>query len=167
MREIVAPAIEQLCVAFDRGGYNPTPIIDLGVLVASADGKVSDREREVLLEVFQTLLETKLNAGVVDHLISASLEVIDVAGAERRTRLVAEILQDCDAVEAGITVALAVAFSNDGFSKKERVVVERIAGAANLPAGRLERLVEAVRKHADIDPVSTRSSLSNLKLSGG
>lgn len=164
MREIVAPAIEQLCVAFDRGGYNPTPIIDLGVLVASADGKVDDREREVLLEVFQTLLETKLSADVVDHLVDASLEVIDVAGAERRTNLVAEILQDCDAVEPGITVALAVAFSSDGFSKTEREVVERIARAAGLSKSRLEKLVENVRKHADIDPVSTRSSLSNLKI---
>lgn len=164
MREIVAPAIEQLCVAFDRGGYNPTPIIDLGVLVASADGKVDEREREVLLDVFQTLLETKLNADVVDHLVSASLEVIDVAGAERRTKLVAEILQDCDAVEPGITVALAVAFANEGFSKEERAVVERIAEAANLPRERLAKLVEKVRKHADEDPVSTRSSLSSLKV---
>ncbi|MBS2012449.1 MAG: TerB family tellurite resistance protein [Deltaproteobacteria bacterium] len=164
MREIVGPAIEQLCVAFDRGGYNPTPIVDIGVLVASADGKVTERERDILLEVFQTLLETKLSAEVVDHLVSASLEVIDVAGAERRTRLVAEILQDCDAVEPGLTVALAVAFSNDGLSKAERVVVERIAAAAAFPADRLSKLVEHVRKHADIDPVSTRSSLSSLRV---
>ena len=33
MREIVAAAIDQLCAAFERYGYNPTPIIDLGVLI--------------------------------------------------------------------------------------------------------------------------------------
>lgn len=159
MREIVAPAIEQLCVAFDRGGYNPTPIIDLGVLVANADGKVTDRERSILREVFQTLLDTKLTAEVVDHLIDASLEVIEVAGSESRTRMVAAILQDCDAVEPGIMVALAVAFSSEGFSAKERAVVEGIAAAAGLPRERLAALVAEVEKHADIDPVSTRSSL--------
>jgi tellurite resistance protein len=159
MREIVAPAIEQLCVAFDRGGYNPTPIIDLGVLVASADGKVSPRERDILLEVFSTLLETKLDAEVVDHLVSACLEVIEVAGAERRARLIAEILRDCDAVEPGILVALAVAFSNEGLSSAERQVIERIASAAELPPARLTKMIEEVRKHADPDPVSARSSL--------
>jgi len=164
MREIVAPAIEQLCVAFDRGGYNPTPIIDLGVLVANADGKVTDNERTILREVFQTLLDTKLTAGVVDHLITASLEVIEAAGAESRTRLVAAILQDCDAVEPGILVALAVAFSSEGLSAKERGVIERIADAAGLPPARLAALIKEVEKHADIDPVSTRSSLHGLKV---
>ncbi len=159
MREIVAPAIEQLCVAFDRGGYNPTPIIDLGVLVANADGKVTDRERDILLEVFSTLLETKLDGEVVGHLVSASLEVIEVAGMDRRTRLVAEILHDCDAVESGILVALAVAFSADGFSAKERQVIEGIADAAGLPRARLQALTEQVRTAADPDPVSARSSL--------
>jgi|GEM_PF-1176192 len=160
MREIVAPAIEQLCLAFDRGGYNPTPIIDLGVLVANADGKVTERERAILLEVFQTLLDTKLTAEVVDHLVSASLEVIEVAGAEPRARLIAAILHDCDAVEPGILVALAVAFASDGLSSAERVVVERIARAAGLPPSRLEKLIAEVEKHADADPISVRSSLA-------
>ena len=54
--------LDELCEAFDRGGYNPTPIIDLGVLVANADGKVDDRERGMLSDVFTTLLGTALNA---------------------------------------------------------------------------------------------------------
>ena len=50
MRKIIATAVDDLCTAFDRHGYNPTPIIDIGVLVASADGKVDEREREMLLD---------------------------------------------------------------------------------------------------------------------
>ena len=95
MREIITAAIEELCDAFERQGYNPTPIIDIGVLVASADGKVDEREREMLLDVFQTLLGTTLTAEVVDNLVTASLEVIEAAGAESRARLVASILSDC------------------------------------------------------------------------
>lgn len=161
MRDIVAAAIDQLCLAFERGGYNPTPIIDLGVLVVIADGVVDEKEREVLLDVFQTLLDTKLSPEVVDHLVTASVQVVEAAGAESRARLIAEILLDCDAVEPGILVALAVAYASEGLSKEERVVVERIADAAELPRSRLEQLIKRVHaRAAGGDPMSVRSLLA-------
>lgn len=159
MREVIASAIDQLCAAFERHGYNPTPVIDVGVLVLSADGKVDDREREMLLDVFQTLLDTTLTPEVVDHLVAASLDVIEAAGAESRARLVSEILKDCDAAEPGVRVALALAFASQGLTKQERAVVERIADGAGLPRARLAELEAEVRKHADIDPISTRNSI--------
>jgi len=159
MREIVDPAIEQLCSAFERYGYNPTPIIDLGVLVASAGGKPDDREREILLDVFSTLLDTKLTPEVVDCLVTASLEVIEAAGAENRARLVAAILHDCDSVEPGVLVALAVAFAREGLSSAERNVIWRVAKAGGLSADRLDELVEAVRKHSGDGPHSVWNSL--------
>lgn len=160
MRDIVAGAIDQLCIAFDRGGYNPTPIIDLGVLVVNADGVVDQRERDVLLDVFQTLLGAKLTPEVVGHLVTASLQVIQAAGAESRARLVAEILLDCDAVEPGLLVALAVAYASEGFSKEERAVIERIADFARVPRPRLEELIRRVGARANGDPMSVRTMLA-------
>lgn len=160
MLEILEPAIDQLCMAFERGGYNPTPIIDLGVLVASADGTVDAGEREMLLDVFQTLLDTKITPEVVDALVTASVSVIEQAGAESRAKLIAAILQDCDAVEDGILVALAIAFASQGLSKAEQKVVERIAAAAELDPARLEALTEKARKYATGGPISVRVSLN-------
>lgn len=160
MRDIVETAIEELCVAFERHGYNPTPIIDLGVLVVNADGTVDDTEREVLRELFQTLMGTKLSAEIVDHLVTASVQVIEAAGAASRARLIAAILHDCDAVEAGLLVALAVAHASEGLSKDELVVIERIADAAKLPRTRLDVLRAKVSAHAKGDPVSVRSLLA-------
>ena len=159
MRKIIATAIDQLCVAFDSGGYNPTPIIDLGVLVASADGPADAREREMLLDVFQALLETSLTAEIVDHLVTASMEVIEVAGAASRARLVGAILADCDAVEAGVRVALTIAFASQGLSKAERTVIERIAAAGGMTPSRLTQLIAEMRVHADPDPISVRDSI--------
>jgi tellurite resistance protein len=161
MRDIVTAAIDKLSTAFERGGYNPTPIIDLGVLVVIADGVVDDKERAILLDVFQTLLGTKLSPEVVDHLVTASMEVVEAAGAESRARLIAQILLDCDAVEPGILVALAVAHASEGLSKEERVVIERIADAAEMPRARLEVLIERMRLRTEGgDPISVRQSLS-------
>lgn len=159
MLQIVGPAIEELCAAFERGGFNPTPIIDIGVLVASADGTVTANERAILLDVFQTLLETKLTPQVVDALVATSLEVIELAGVERRTRLVAEILKDVNAVESGVLVALVVAFASDGLSSAERRVVERIAEAGGVTPARLEKLIERVKALDEGGPISVRGSL--------
>lgn len=163
MRKIIESAVNDLCSAFERHGYNPTPVIDIGVLVASADGKVDEREREMLLDIFQTLLDTTLTPEVVDHLVTASLEVIEAAGAESRARLVAAILKDCDAVEAGVRVALALSFASQGMTKAERTVVERIAHAADMKPARLAELTAEVEKYSDGDPVSVRQSIVPFK----
>jgi tellurite resistance protein len=159
LRAIVDAAIEQLCTAFERGGYNPTPILDLGVLVASADGTVDADERDVLLDMFQTLLETSLTAGQVDHLIRASLEVIQLAGTDARIRLVGAILNDCAAAEQGIEVALAVAFASEGLSAAERAVIDRLADAAFVSRERVSAIAAELAKHADDGPTSVRNVL--------
>ena len=160
MLELVSEAVDQLCLAFDRYGYNPTPIIDLGVLIVSADGKVDAHERDILLDVFQNLLDTKLSGDVLDHLVTSSLQVIEAAGAESRARLIGEILNDCDAAEPGVLVALAVAYASEGLSSEERVVIERIGDAAGLPRARLEELIRRVAARAEGNPISVRSLLA-------
>lgn len=160
MREIVVSAIEQLCIAFARHGYNPTPILDLGVLVAYADGQIDVHERSMLRDVFQALLETTLTPELVDHLITASVEVIQAAGAEPRARLVGEILADCEAGDPGIVVALGVAFASEGLSDKERAVIDRIADAAGVAQERVAQLIAHAREAGDVDPVSVRQALT-------
>jgi tellurite resistance protein len=145
LRELVENAISDLCDRFGEGGYHPTPIIDLGLLVARADGQVDASEREMLREIFEELLGTELSLDVVDHLIRASLEVIDAAGVEPRARLVAQILCDCDAVEQGLLVAIAIAFASEGLSASERSLLEGIARQAEFPLDRLEQLIARVK----------------------
>ena len=163
IRALVDDAINVLCTRFEHGGYNPTPIIDLGVLVARADGKVDETERQALRDVFEALLDERLSGAVVGHLIAASLEVIELAGALPRARLVAEILKDCDAVEQGIVVALGIAYASEGLSKDERAVIQTIADAAGLSSARVDALAARVKAKLPNDgeggPVSARVSL--------
>lgn len=159
MLEFVAPAVEKLCAAFEKGGYNPTPVIDLGILVANADGKVDDRERALLKELFSVLLDTTLTSDIVDHLVTASLEVIEQAGSDKRASLIAAILRDCDAVEDGLRVALTVAFASEGYSDAERHVIERIAEEGRVDDKRLVELVKEVRLSAPGGPSTVRRSL--------
>jgi len=158
--DVVGPAIDQLCDAFDRHGYNPTPIIDLGVLVANADGTIDDKERGMLNDIFATLLGTTLTGDVVDALVTASVEVIRAAGDESRARLVGTILDDCDAAEPGLVVAIAVAFASEGLSADEQRVVDRIAEAAGVTKEKLAEITSRVRAKSDRDPQSVRNLLA-------
>jgi tellurite resistance protein len=153
---IVRSAIDTLIERFELGDYNPTPIIDLGVLVASADGVVDEDEMDTLLEIFQTLLGATLSKATVGYLVEASLEVVKAAGTESRVRLIAEILNDCDAVEPGIIVALAIAYSTEGLSSAERGVIDAVAKAAGLSTDLVGALVESVR--ASLASLATTTS---------
>jgi tellurite resistance protein len=142
---LVKDAAQALCDRFDRNEYNPTPLIDLGALVAIADGNVDDEEIEALRQLLEPMLGAKLDTELVGYLIQASLRVIEAAGTGPRVRLLADILLDCDAVEEGLLVALAVAHASEGVSADERALIESLAAAARLPAARLADLDEKVR----------------------
>ncbi|GAC1574032.1 MAG: hypothetical protein NVS3B20_24560 [Polyangiales bacterium] len=130
-------AVAALCVRFDKADYNPTPIIALGTLVANADGKIDDDARETLSGLLEELFDEELSAELVEFLIQASLDVIAAAGADARARLIGEILVDCDAVEEGLTVALAVAHASHGLSKAERAVIASIGRVGKVDEARL------------------------------
>ena len=153
----VTEAVEILCARFEAGDYNPTPLIDIGALVANADGVVDADEIDTLRRILEPMLGEGLESEIVGFLIDASVRVISVDGVDARARLVAEILLDCDAVEQGLKVALGVAFASNGYSDAERAIVDKLARATNYPPARLDALVAKMRDlYSDIQPQSQR-----------
>jgi tellurite resistance protein len=154
---VVTEAVEVLCARFEAGDYNPTPLIDIGALVANADGVIDEQEIDTLRRILEPMLGAELDAQVVRFLIDASVRVIQADGVDAKIRLVAEILLDCDAVEPALVVALGVAFASEGFSDAERGVVEKLATATSFPSDRLRTLIEKARESYDgIPPQSQR-----------
>src|SRR5262245_16032800 len=91
---VIQNAVESLCERFEEGGYALTPIIDLGALVANADGTVDDSELEMLRYLYHALLGSQLSPEMVQHLVRSSLQVVTEAGVTARAKLIAEILLD-------------------------------------------------------------------------
>lgn len=141
--------------------YYPTPIIDLGVLIAQSDGRIEPDELYLLRELFGELLGTKLRGRLAQHLVEASLEVTKMAGAEARIRVLAEILTDCQAVEEGLIVAASIA-TVDEMSPKERRLLEQLAAACRAPSGMLEAVIERVQKNPVPIAPSSRLSMTAL-----
>jgi len=142
---MIQKAARDLRARFDVNEYNPTPIVDLGALVANADGNVDKEEMEALCQLLEPMLGTQLSTEIVGYLVEASLNVIQAAGVEPRIRLIAEILKDCEAVEEGLLIALAIAHASDGLSAKEREIIEALARAAELSPPELDELNQRVQ----------------------
>ena len=138
-------ALQSLCARFEAMDYGVTPIIDLATLVAEADGKIDEREVSVLRYLFQESLGTRLSPEMVSHLIKSSLKAVEASDRRARAQLVTEILLDCDAVEEGLTIALAVAFASEGLSAPESALISSIAQGTGTPSARLAELTEQVR----------------------
>jgi tellurite resistance protein len=137
---VLREAVATLRTRFDACGYSSMPIVDLGALVAGADGSVDQEEIAALRDMFDGMLGSAVSADTVEHLVRASLQVVEEAGPEARIRVVAEILVDCDAVEAGLLVAYAVANASDGISASEESRIAALASATGIQPATLSAL---------------------------
>jgi hypothetical protein len=142
---LIQEAVSKLCTRFEAVGYAITPVIDIGALVANADGTVDDKELEMLHYLFEVLLGSQLDRTVLEHLVRGSLQVILEAGLEPRARFLAEILMDCRCIDEGLMVAFAVAYASEGLDEPERNVITQIAKHAHLEPGRFDELAERVK----------------------
>jgi tellurite resistance protein len=142
---LIDTAVHALLTRFAAADYGVAPIIDLGTLIADADGNIDESEKNVLRYLFQTLLGTRMDPQMVQHLMDSSLKAAEASDKPARARMIAEILLDCDAVEPGLTVALTVAFASEGLSDDERGLIEIIAAQGGVGADRLEGLIAQVK----------------------
>jgi tellurite resistance protein len=162
------PLVEMLLTKLAQRGYYPTPIIDLGVVIASADGTVDDAEMIFLEELFSAAFGEQIPSRVVRHLVVAGQEVTEQAGVSSRIRLLAEIFADADAVEDALRIGFALAYANNEVHEKEIELVRELATVAGFPREAVDKLsrdakrvlmpdVPSLRKLSSVAPSSTRS----------
>ncbi|MBL8609670.1 MAG: hypothetical protein JNL38_20225 [Myxococcales bacterium] len=155
----VKEALKTILQRFEEHEFAPMPIVDLGVMIAQADGKFDAAEALALTSLVGRLLGAEMSVDIVELLFKASSEVLELAGFESRARLLGEVLRDCDAVEPAFVVAVELALSTERspdslrlvkaakpaprrIRDPERRVLEQLADAAGLPRSRLEALLQ-------------------------
>lgn len=136
---LVEDALARLGRKFEEADYNPTPLIDLGAIVANADGKIEDSEKEALAQVLEPLLHAHLDKELVGFLVDASVQVLVRAGMDRRMEVLAAILHDCDAVDEALILALAIARGGNN-GEAERRVIGQLATICEVPPQHLADL---------------------------
>jgi len=145
-KALLQPAVEALCNRFPSSEAGVAAAIDLAVLVAAADGRIDPAEMSALSVSLEAATKTHLAPAFVRHLVHASRQQIDAAGASSRAKLLGESFAAQGCVDDGLRLALLVALSSDGMSSVEREKIELVAQAAGAPPERIERLCRELQE---------------------
>ena len=141
---LLQPAVEALCNCFPSSEAGVAAAIDLAVLVAAADGHIDPAEMVALSTSLEVATKTQLSPMFVKHLVQASRQQIDAAGASARAKLIGESIAARGCVDEGLRLALVIALSSDGLSEVERQQIEIIAKAAGASSERVDTLCQEI-----------------------
>lgn len=121
----------------ERCQENPTlpgfdVVVDLVVLVSSADGHIDEIEQGALRETIQALSEGRLNEAQLSSEIAACVEHLQARGPEEQARRLGGALAALQAAEQGLRLGAAIALLSRGVSTAEHSALVHVADAAGV-----------------------------------
>jgi tellurite resistance protein len=146
--DAIAPSLQKLQARFlsnpDLPGVDI--LIDIAVLIATADGTIDEQEQEALQKTIRALVGASLTPAQVAREISSSVDSIKAIGPTKKAEHLGASLRALETVEDGLRFGAIVAYISQGLSSEERSVLVHIADAAQLPQEQLNVLLKEVRR---------------------
>jgi tellurite resistance protein len=115
-------------------------VVDLVVLVSSADGHIDESERDALFSVIQSLSGWHLSEAQLSQEVAACSAFLAAQGAEAQARRLGEALAALGAQEEGLRLGAAIAHLSRGYSVEERSALLHVADAAGVSSEALSTL---------------------------
>jgi len=129
----LASDVEALLTTLGDGDDALVALVDLGVLVASADGVIDDDELASLADLLHGAVGMRLDPSIVKHFVREARARLAADGRDARTQAVGAALAAKGAGAGGLAVAVAIARASQGVSADETAAIVAIAKAAELP----------------------------------
>jgi tellurite resistance protein len=143
--------VQALSARFGADDVGITAAVDLAVLVAAADGTIDADERAALTASLEAIMGTTVAHTIVRYLVRESRNQTEAVGTEARARAIGGLLAAHHAVDEGLRLALAIAFTSQGLSEQERDVIAVVARAAGASETRLEALIAAASSPPEVE----------------
>jgi tellurite resistance protein len=115
-------------------------VVETVVLIAYADTKIDEAEREALRTTMETVVRSPLSPLVVKTLIGSAMDNFREAGDEAYAQRLGKAFASRNAAEHGYRVAAIIALSSQGISDRERRYLTILGEASGLAATRMEEL---------------------------
>ncbi len=126
-------------------------LFEIMFLMISADGIVADEEFEVLRGVVRGLTDNAIRTAYIDKLMADCKERY-AAGRDVRLEAIAPILKEDPAlVEAGFSLAAAIAFADSEIQDEENELINRIAEVLDIDSDRADALLAQLEKDSEGD----------------
>lgn len=115
-------------------------------LMIAADGVVADEEFEVLRGAVRGLTDNQMRTAHIDKLLAECKEKYK-QGKEKRLEAIAPILQEDPAlVEAGFSLAAAIAFADNEIQDEENELINELAEALGIEGERADELLSQLEE---------------------
>jgi tellurite resistance protein len=121
------------------------PLCEAMYLMMSADGQVSNEERQVLNGALRNLSGDLLRSSHIDAMLDAAAKRIADEGREKRMQAVVEALhEDSARSEVAFVLAAAIAFADNAVADQENETLNQFATALGIDEERANALLDAV-----------------------
>jgi uncharacterized tellurite resistance protein B-like protein len=144
--KLAPDAAELLAASVEYG-----PLCEAMYLMMSADGKITQDEREVLKGAVRTLSEDTVLGVHIEAMLDAAAKNVAEHGRDGRLREVVSQLQDDPARgEVAFILAAAIAFADNAIADEENETLSRLAEGLGIDEARADELLDSVE--ADLAP---------------
>lgn len=119
-------------------------LLELGSLVAIADGYADEAEREALTRVLRELCRIELSSESMSQMIKSAHEVVKADGMDARCDVLGENLAALGIAPLGIEVAALVALVSHGLDLHEMSALTRVAEAAGMDEEQVDAIIGTI-----------------------
>lgn len=135
-------ALELLQISTEYG-----PLCEAMYLMMSADGMVSNEERDVLKGALRNLSDDTIRGVHVEAMLDQATRMVGEHGRESRLRAVAAALHEDPArAEVAFVLAAAIAFADNAIADEENETLNLLAEGLGIDEARANELLDAVEK---------------------
>ena len=134
--------IEKLQVIAEYG-----PLCEAMFLMMSADGAVTNDERDVLRGALRNLSGDAIRSAHIEAMLDSALENLKASGREARMQEVIEALhEDSARAEVAFVLAAAIAFADNAIADQENETLNALAEGLGIDESRANTLLDDVEK---------------------
>lgn len=121
------------------------PLCEAMYLMMSADGHITNNERDVLKGALRSLSDDAVPSAHIEAMLDAAGRNVAEFGREARLEEVVEQLQDDPArAEVAFVLAAAIAFADNAIADEENETLSQFAEGLGIDEGRADTLLDSV-----------------------
>lgn len=145
----VAPDVAQTMNVLAEYG----PLCEAMYLMMSADGHVTNDERDVLKGALRNLSDDQLRSNHIEALLDEATKKVAEHGREARLReVIGALHEDPARAEVAFVLAAAIAFADNAIADEENELLNELAEGLGIDEARANELLDEVEKDLSTPP---------------
>jgi tellurite resistance protein len=137
----VAPDVAEALVVTTEYG----PLCEAMYLMMSADGQVTDDERQVLKGALRNLSDDQLRGAQIESLMEAAQRSVEEHGREERLKeVILALHEDRARAEVTFVLAAAIAFADNAIADQENETLNQLAEGLGIDENTANQLLDSV-----------------------